>query len=256
MTGLEKFIDEMRKDGRSDHGSVMGLALKFLAEEQSKLPANADLVRELREWFSGIEATLDHWKDRPNEQYCIIEKDTAKEFHQILSKYRPLPAVKEAPKEVKEPAAKETPCTVSDFDCSGPCPYADKNRCIPCGYKKSDCPIHSVKEQGEAGLETIRAMGNNAGKLWPLFSDFMTACANGKTIVFRGNNFIAMDKTSWHNASTPAPVASGLSTADLIAELEKRRPDCYSCLNQHSRWCFKCRWDGLIKNEDNFKEAK
>lgn len=44
-------------------------------------------IAELREWFSGIEATLDHWKDRSDEQYCIIEKDTAEKFHKILSRH-------------------------------------------------------------------------------------------------------------------------------------------------------------------------
>lgn len=35
MTGLEKFIDAMRKDGRSDYGTVMQLALSILSEEKA-----------------------------------------------------------------------------------------------------------------------------------------------------------------------------------------------------------------------------
>jgi hypothetical protein len=39
MTGLEKFIDAMRKDGRSDYGTVMQLALSILSEEKATATA-------------------------------------------------------------------------------------------------------------------------------------------------------------------------------------------------------------------------
>ena len=97
-----------------------------------------------------------------------------------------------------------------------PCPfcgkdarYHDEEGFISCMDSEGGCDFffevngtlaEALQTWNTRAPETINAMGNNAGKLWKVFSDFMTACANGKTIVFEGNNFIAMDKNSWHNA--------------------------------------------------------
>lgn len=43
-----------------------------------------------------------------------------------------------------------------------------------------------------------------------------------------------------------------ISTADLIAELEKRRP-CERCV-RNGQHCFTCKWN--LPEKDNFKEAK
>jgi len=49
-----------------------------------------------------------------------------------------------------------------------------------------------------------------------------------------------------------------ISTADLIAELEKRRPDCNKCVHKsvllHRNGRCNCVWFNQIN--DNFKEAK
>ena len=50
---------------------------------------------------------------------------------------------------------------------------------------------------------------------------------------------------------------SQASTADLIAELEKRRP-CKRCGANGGSKCVNCKWNGVLvlMREDNFKEAK
>ena len=59
---------------------------------------------------------------------------------------------------------------------------------------------------------------------------------------------------------TPVPVASGLSTSDLIAELEKRRHElCPKCANGKSVLCVECVWAGVYRayrKDDNFKDKK
>lgn len=45
-----------------------------------------------------------------------------------------------------------------------------------------------------------------------------------------------------------------IPTADLIAELERRRP-CKRCEFKLDEYC-ECCWDGLNSKQDNFKEAK
>jgi len=56
-------------------------------------------------------------------------------------------------------------------------------------------------------------------------------------------------------------IKAGISqapTADLIAELEKRKPSCYECANYpkaplfNERICQKCIWPGWL-GKDNFK---
>lgn len=51
-----------------------------------------------------------------------------------------------------------------------------------------------------------------------------------------------------------------MSTADLIAELEKRRHElCPKCANGKSVLCVECVWAGVYRayrKDDNFREAK
>lgn len=110
-----------------------------------------------------------------------------------------------------------------------PCPFCGKDAhyyeeegMISCVGNEGACGFYfSVEHDAEKALlkwntrapETITAMGNNAGKLWPAFSNFMTACANGKTVIFEGNNFIALDKNSWHNAILKVPTPPAPCTA-------------------------------------------
>ena len=44
-----------------------------------------------------------------------------------------------------------------------------------------------------------------------------------------------------------------ISTSDLIAELERRRPDCNKC--NSDKLCASCVWDIKGIGTDNFKEA-
>lgn len=113
--------------------------------EQPTAPAS--LVEELARWVEREHRLLDE-HNIPN-----IED---KRFHaaqcevlEILSAYRPEKPTEPRPQE-------QEPCVVNDFDCSGPCPYADKNRLIPCNYVKKQCPIHSspVKEEHATDKET------------------------------------------------------------------------------------------------------
>ena len=48
-----------------------------------------------------------------------------------------------------------------------------------------------------------------------------------------------------------------ISTPDLIAELERRRP-CKKCARNGNQNCYNCRWNGVLvlMREDNFKEAE
>ena len=48
----------------------------------------------------------------------------------------------------------------------------------------------------------------------------------------------------------------GIPTADLLAELEKRRPDCDKCGPHGDNRCMFCIWQGEGLHKDNFKPSK
>lgn len=58
--------------------------------------------------------------------------------------------------------------------------------------------------------------------------------------------------TAWQIS---APALSQFSTAELIAELEKRRPDCKKCEWPTCDLCLDCFWKDF-GGKDIFKEAK
>lgn len=58
----------------------------------------------------------------------------------------------------------------------------------------------------------------------------------------------------------PSSVLPDIPTADLIAELKYRSPNCEKCEHIHesikSDNCFYCYWGVLSLKKDNFKETK